>query len=76
MFRKFIIYVPIVGGVVLGVSVLMSQIGSLQVVNEFLDPTATVKAATDADNGADRLRPRCSTSWARSRSRSAWSWSR
>src|SRR3954447_9967874 len=49
-FRKFIVYVPIVGGVVLGVSVLMSQIGSLQVVNEFLDSDRTVKAATDADN--------------------------
>ena len=53
----FIIYVPIVGGVVLGVSVLMSQVGSLQVVSEFLDVRRTVKAATDADNGADRLRP-------------------
>jgi hypothetical protein len=50
-FRKFIIYVPIVGGVVLAVSVLMSQIGSLQVVSEFLDSDRTVKAATDADNG-------------------------
>src|SRR3954447_13537047 len=49
-FRKFIIYVPIVGGVLLGVSVLMSQIGSLQVVSEFLDSDRTVKAATDADN--------------------------
>ena len=49
-FRKFMIYVPIVGGVVLGVSVLMSQIGSLQVVSEFLDADRTVKAATDADN--------------------------
>ena len=51
VFRKFIIYVPIVGGVVLAVSVLMSQIGSLQVVNEFLDSDRTVRAATDADNG-------------------------
>jgi hypothetical protein len=50
-FRRFIIYVPIVGGVVLGVSVLMSQLGSLQVVSEFLDSNRTVKAATDADNG-------------------------
>ncbi|WP_028063176.1 hypothetical protein [Solirubrobacter soli] len=47
---KFVLYVPIVGGVVLGVSVLMSQIGSLQVVSEFLDSDHTVKAATDADN--------------------------
>jgi hypothetical protein len=51
MFRRFIIYVPIVGGVVLGVSVLMSQLGSLQVVSEYLDSNRTVKAATDADNG-------------------------
>jgi hypothetical protein len=47
---KFVVYVPIVGGVVLGVSVLMSQIGSLQVVSEFLDSDRTVKAAVDADN--------------------------
>jgi hypothetical protein len=50
-FRRFVIYVPIVGGVVLAVSVLMSQLGSLQVVSEFLDSNRTVKAATDADNG-------------------------
>ena len=49
--RRFIVYIPIVGGVVLGVSVLMSQLGSLQVVSEFLDSNRTVKAATDADNG-------------------------
>jgi hypothetical protein len=51
LFRKFMIYVPIVGGVVLGVSVLMSQLGSLQVVSDFLGSDRTVKAATDADNG-------------------------
>jgi hypothetical protein len=50
VFRRFVIYVPIVGGVVLGVSVLMSQLGSLQVVSEFLGSDRTVKAATDADN--------------------------
>ena len=50
VFRKFIVYVPIVGGVVLAISVLMSQLGSLQVVSEFLDSDRTVKAATDADN--------------------------
>ncbi|MDA0159318.1 hypothetical protein OM076_03490 [Solirubrobacter ginsenosidimutans] len=51
VFRRFIIYVPIVGGVVLGISVLMSQLGSLQVVSEYLDSNRTVQAATDADNG-------------------------
>ena len=50
VFRKFIVYVPIVGGVVLAISVLMSQLGSLQVVSDFLDSDRTVKAATDADN--------------------------
>jgi hypothetical protein len=50
VFRKFIVYIPIVGGVVLAISVLMSQLGSLQVVSDFLDSDRTVKAATDADN--------------------------
>jgi hypothetical protein len=49
-FRKFLVYVPIVGGVVLAISVLMSQLGSLQVVSDFLDSDRTVRAATDADN--------------------------
>ena len=50
VFRKFIVYIPIVGGVVHAISVLMSQLGSLQVVSDFLDSDRTVKAATDADN--------------------------
>jgi hypothetical protein len=49
--RRYLIYVPIVGGVVLGVSVLLQQIGSLQIVNDFLSSNRTVQAATDADNG-------------------------
>jgi hypothetical protein len=48
--RRFVIYVPIIGGVVLGLSVLMSQLGSLQVVATFLDSRRTVADAVDADN--------------------------
>jgi len=49
--RRFVPYLPIVGGVVLGVSVLMSQLASLQVVNDFLAGPRTVQEATTADNG-------------------------
>jgi hypothetical protein len=49
--RRFVIYLPIVGGVVLGVSVLMSQIASIGVVDDFLSGPRTVQQATEADNG-------------------------
>ena len=49
--RRFVPYLPIIGGVVLGVSVLMSQLASLQVVNDFLSGPRTVQEATTADNG-------------------------
>jgi hypothetical protein len=49
--RRFVPYLPIIGGVVLGVSVLMSQIASIQVVDDFLSGPRTVEEATSADNG-------------------------
>jgi hypothetical protein len=50
VFRRFIIYVPIVGGVLLGVGALMLQVGRLQVVDSFLSSDRTVDAVTDADS--------------------------
>ncbi|HEX6027312.1 MAG TPA: hypothetical protein VFZ00_35255 [Solirubrobacter sp.] len=48
--RKPIIYVPIVGGVVVGISVLMAQIGTLGLTSDFLDGPRTVEAAVSAEN--------------------------
>jgi hypothetical protein len=50
VFRRFIIYVPIVGGVLLGFGALILQIGRLQVVNNFLSSDRTVQAVADADS--------------------------
>jgi hypothetical protein len=50
--RRFVIYLPIIGGVVLGVSVLMSRVAGVQIVDEFLSGPRTVQAATSADDGA------------------------
>jgi hypothetical protein len=50
--RRFVIYLPIIGGVVLGVSVLMSRVAGAQIVDEFLSGPRTVQAATSADDGA------------------------
>jgi hypothetical protein len=51
VFRRFIIYVPIVGGVLLGVGALILQIGRLQVVDNFLSGDRTVQSVSDADDG-------------------------
>ena len=48
--RRFMIYAPIVGGVVLGVSTLASQIGQMQVISDVLDGPRTVAAVTDTSN--------------------------
>ena len=48
--RRIMIYAPIVGGVVLGVSTLASQIGQLQVVSDVLAGPRTVEAVTGTDN--------------------------
>jgi hypothetical protein len=49
-FRRFIIYVPIVGGVLLAIGALLLQIGRLQVVNNFLASDRTVGAVDAADS--------------------------
>jgi hypothetical protein len=47
--RKFIVYLPIIGGVLLAVGILVSNIGSLLAVNDLLDNTKrTVADAYDA----------------------------
>jgi hypothetical protein len=51
VFRRFIIYVPIVGGVLLGIGALILQIGRLQVVDNFLSSDRTVQAVADSDSG-------------------------
>lgn len=48
--RKWIVYIPIVGGVVVGVSTLMAQVGTLMLTNEFLDGPRTVEAAVGLEN--------------------------
>lgn len=48
--RRFMIYAPIVGGVVLGVSTLASQIGQMQVISDILAGPRTVEAVTDTSN--------------------------
>ena len=48
--RKVILYVPIVGGVVVGISVLMAQIGTLTLTDDFLAGPRTVAAAVNAEN--------------------------
>jgi hypothetical protein len=47
--RKFIVYIPIVGGVLLGVAVLMTSLGKLNAINTFLDSNRTVADAYDAN---------------------------
>jgi len=49
--RKFALYLPIVGGSLLGISVLMTQIGRVAVADSFLSTQATVADARNASNG-------------------------
>ena len=66
--RKIMVYVPIVGGVVLGVGVLLSRSARSGLTSDFLDGPRTVDAAVGA-NAFLLARTRCSCS-ARSCSRS------
>ena len=49
--KRFVIYLPLVGGVLLGVSVLLSQIGSVALASDFLTTKRTVAEARAAGNG-------------------------
>ena len=53
--RRFMVYAPIVGGVVLGLSVLSLQIGRMMVVSDFLDGPRTVDAVLNSSNGLIQL---------------------
>ena len=53
--RRIMVYAPIVGGVVLGLSVLSLQIGRLMVVSDFLDGPRTVDAVLNSSNGLIQL---------------------
>ena len=53
--RRFMLYAPIVGGVVLALAVLALQIGRLQVVSDFLSGPRTVEAVTDPSNSLVQL---------------------
>ena len=48
-FRRFLIYLPIIGGVVVGVSILLAQIGVATLVGDFLDGPRTVREATQPE---------------------------
>lgn len=50
-FRRWLVYVPIVGGVLLGAGVLLSQVGTLQIVSNFLGSNRTVEAASGGRTG-------------------------
>ncbi len=49
-FRRFFMYLPIVGGVVVGLSVLFAQLGTLAVVDDFLAGPRTVADAVAPEN--------------------------
>jgi hypothetical protein len=53
--RRFTVYAPIVGGVVLGLSVLALQLGRMQIVSDFLDGPRTVDAIANTSNGLIQL---------------------
>lgn len=54
-FRRFLIYVPIVGGVVLGLGTLLIQVSVAVLTNEFLDGPRTVEAATRTSTGLQQF---------------------
>ena len=70
--RRFMIYAPIVGGVVLGVSTLASQIGQMQVISDVLDGPRTVDGRDRHEQQPDPGRAAAAAARARSRSPSAW----
>ncbi|MBE2318532.1 hypothetical protein DVA67_021305 [Solirubrobacter sp. CPCC 204708] len=49
-FKRFLVYVPIIGGVVLGLGTLIVQGSVVVLTNEFMDGTRTVEEATRPQN--------------------------
>lgn len=54
-FKRFLIYVPIIGGVVVGLAILSIQIGVVQITNTFLDSARTVADATRPRTGIQQF---------------------
>jgi hypothetical protein len=50
-FRRYQIYLPIVGGVVLAISLVLLNVAQTIQVNAFLDGSRTVREASDVDSG-------------------------
>ena len=51
-FKRWQIYLPIIGGVVLGLSLLLLYLSQMIRVNDFLDGPRTVRTAQDVEGGA------------------------
>jgi hypothetical protein len=54
-FKRFLIYVPIIGGVVLGLGTLIIQVSVAVLTNDFLDGPRTVEAATRTSTGLQQF---------------------
>lgn len=54
-FRRFLIYVPIVGGVVLGLGTMIIQVSVAVLTSEFLDGPRTVESATRTSTGLQQF---------------------
>jgi len=51
-FKRWQLYLPIIGGVVLGLSLLLLYVSQMIRVNDFLDGPRTVRTAQDVEGGA------------------------
>jgi hypothetical protein len=49
-FRRFVLYLPIVGGVVVGISVLLAQVGSVMLASDFLESRRTVAEVSSLES--------------------------
>lgn len=49
--RRYVLYLPIIGGVITGIGVLVAQIGTSALINDFLAGPRTVAAADDQGGG-------------------------
>jgi hypothetical protein len=54
-FRRWLIFVPIVGGVVVGIAILLIQVAVVLVTNDFLDSARTVADATRPRTGVQQF---------------------
>ncbi len=48
--RRFVLYLPIVGGAVVGISVLLAQVGSIMLASDFLDSRRTVAEVSSLES--------------------------